>query len=103
MCRIRRLLMMGARVPETCRAEYEYNQVLMILRVLCIWMVFYSLLSSLMRGTMNLKSTALVCTNRHDADVTGLISTPLRKDNRLGIHTFNDQNGNTFSFRVTNH
>jgi hypothetical protein len=38
--------MMGARVPVTCRAEYEYNKVLMILRLLCIWLVFYSLLSS---------------------------------------------------------
>jgi hypothetical protein len=27
----------------------------MILRLLCIWLVFYSLLSSLMHGTMNLK------------------------------------------------
>jgi hypothetical protein len=27
----------------------------MILRVLCIWLVFYSLLSSLMHGTVNLK------------------------------------------------
>jgi hypothetical protein len=26
----------------------------MILRLLCIWLVFYSLLSSLMHGTMNL-------------------------------------------------
>jgi hypothetical protein len=47
--------MMGARVPETCRAEYEYNKILMFLRLLCIWLVFYSLLSSLMHGTMNLK------------------------------------------------
>jgi hypothetical protein len=39
----------------TCRAEQEYNKVLMILRLLCIWLVFYSLLSSLMHGTMNLK------------------------------------------------
>jgi hypothetical protein len=28
----------------------------MILRLLCIWLVFYSLLSPLMHGTMNLKS-----------------------------------------------
>src|SRR5215475_3503949 len=56
MCRIGRLLMMGARVPETCRAEQEYNKVLMILRLLCTWLVLYSLLSSLMHGTMNLKS-----------------------------------------------
>jgi hypothetical protein len=55
MWRIRRLLMMGARVLETCRAEY--NKVLMILRLLCIWLVLYSLLSSLMHGTMNLKFT----------------------------------------------
>jgi hypothetical protein len=55
MCRIRRLLMMGARVPETCRSESEYNKILMILRLLCIWLAFYSLLSSLMHGTMNLK------------------------------------------------
>jgi hypothetical protein len=27
----------------------------MILRLLCIWLAFYSLLSSLMQGTMNLK------------------------------------------------
>jgi hypothetical protein len=44
MCRVRRLLMMGARVPEICRAEYKYNKVLIILRLLCIWLVFYSLL-----------------------------------------------------------
>jgi hypothetical protein len=28
----------------------------MILKILCIWVVFYSLLSSLMHGTVNLKS-----------------------------------------------
>jgi hypothetical protein len=55
MCRIRRLLMMGAGVPETCRAEYEYNKVLVILRLVCILLVFYSLLSSLMHGTMNME------------------------------------------------
>src|SRR5215475_14407978 len=55
MCRIRRLLMMGARVPETCRVIYEYDKVLIILRLLCIWLVFYSLMSSLMHGIMNLK------------------------------------------------
>jgi hypothetical protein len=48
--------MMGARVPETCRAEYEYKKVLIILKLLCIWLVFYSLLLSLMHGTMNLKN-----------------------------------------------
>jgi hypothetical protein len=53
--RIRRLLMMGVRVAETCRAEQEYDKVLMILRLLCFWLVFYSLLSSLMHGAMNLK------------------------------------------------
>jgi hypothetical protein len=31
----------------------------MILRLLCIWLVFYSLLASLMHGTMNLKSRGL--------------------------------------------
>jgi tellurite resistance protein TehA-like permease len=54
MCRIRRLLMMGAREPETCRAEQEYNKFLMYLRLLCIWLVFYSLWLSLMHGTVNL-------------------------------------------------
>jgi hypothetical protein len=34
----------------------------MILRLLCIWFVFYSLLSSLMHGTMNLKFTLRVLT-----------------------------------------
>jgi hypothetical protein len=33
----------------------------MILRLLCIWLVFYSLLSSLMHGTMNLKFFGDVC------------------------------------------
>jgi hypothetical protein len=53
MCSIRRLLMMGARVPETCRAESEYNRVLMILRLLCNWLVFfYSLFSSLILSNL---------------------------------------------------
>jgi hypothetical protein len=33
----------------------------MILRLLCIWLVLYSLLSSLMHGTMNLKYTLVFC------------------------------------------
>jgi hypothetical protein len=33
----------------------------MILRLLCIWLVFYSLLSSLMHGTMNLKFRNMYC------------------------------------------
>jgi hypothetical protein len=33
----------------------------MILRLLCIWLVFYSLLSSLMHGTMNLKYLQVTC------------------------------------------
>jgi hypothetical protein len=33
------------------------NKVLTILGLVCIWLVFYSLLSSLMHGTMNLKFT----------------------------------------------
>jgi hypothetical protein len=37
------------------------DKVLMILRLLCIWLVFYSLLSSLMHGTMNLKSVINCC------------------------------------------
>jgi hypothetical protein len=47
---IRSLLILHIQPPVTvCR------WVLMILRLLCIWLVFYSLLSSLMHGTMNLK------------------------------------------------
>jgi hypothetical protein len=41
MCRVGRLLMMGARVPETCRAEWKYNRVLIILRLMCIWLVLF--------------------------------------------------------------
>jgi hypothetical protein len=46
------LLMMNGVPLETC---WAFNEVLMILRLSCIWLVLYSLLSSLMQGTMNLK------------------------------------------------
>ena len=46
--------------PKSARNMYSGIRIqtfLMILRLLCIWLVFYSLLSSLMHGTMNLKFT----------------------------------------------
>jgi hypothetical protein len=41
----------------------------MILRLLCIWLVFYSLLSSLMHGTMNLKPIKHVLCHVSDCGV----------------------------------
>jgi hypothetical protein len=45
----------------------------MILRLLCIWLVFYSLLSSLMHGTMNMKSSGYVM--RHQVSSSSSYST----------------------------
>jgi hypothetical protein len=42
----------------------------MILRLLCIWLVFYSLLSSLMHGTMNLKYSVHVTKHSHITKTT---------------------------------
>jgi hypothetical protein len=46
-------------LAQECPKHAERNKntikVLMILRLLCIWLVFYLLLSSLMHGTMNMK------------------------------------------------
>jgi hypothetical protein len=39
--------MMGARVPEACRAEYEYNKVFNDFKTIVRLVGFYSLLSSL--------------------------------------------------------
>jgi hypothetical protein len=92
MCRIRRLLMMGARVPETCRAEYEYNKVLMILRLLCIWLDFYSLLSSLMHGTMKLKDVKEYGCSLHS------ISGQLVGKNYFHTHAYNHRIKNEANF-----
>ena len=44
----------------------------MILRLLCIWLVFYSLLSSLMHGTMKLKFRLCIIPENSRTDVDTL-------------------------------
>jgi hypothetical protein len=65
----------------------------MILRLLCIWLFFNSLLSSLMHGTMNLKKRFIILASSLPLDMTqdvytlrSVLMLSLMDDDILGIN-----------------